>query len=471
MLTDKDFIVFVGSGGGFGDDDAYTSKEQVDKLVDGIVNSGKSSVSLHFHGGLVGRKDGLVSARGFAAYMEKTDSYPVCFIWETDMLTILKEKLLIINESPFFKKMLLKALKKFAERYVPAVDSRGGKSKISDQWIGEEMSKGVPFSNWNEGINTGNSRGLVSDSEFHRGEPAVTQEIKLELEDELAFDTELAELVEAYNNSDSPVIGSRGIISLSSAIMGIAKIVWRVIKRFYNERDHGFYLTVVEEVLREFYIGDIGSEIWDSMKSKATDMWDKSEDSENVAAYFMHSLTKKLNGTSNLKVNLVGHSAGSIAVLHGYKSFFNHSHSHLIKEIIFIAPACRFDLFNEVMGAASPLKGRWSIFALSDEREKSDVMIPVLYPQSLLYFVSSLLEGEGDDVFILGMERFWKNQSGFENDPIIKGVKDLFSSQSHGFAFAAALGEIQGRRTDGYHHGQIDDDLTTQESIQFLISN
>jgi hypothetical protein len=470
MLIDKDFIVFVGSGGGFGDGDRYTSKEQVDKLVDSVVNSGKSSVSLHFHGGLVGREDGLVSARSFAAYMEKTNSYPVCFIWETDMLTILKQRMLTINESPFFKKMLIKALKKFAERYVPAVNSRGGKSKISEEWILEEMSKEVPFSSWNE-TNIGTSRGLTNDKDYQRGEAAVTQEIKDELEYEVDEDAELAALIQEYNKADTVQNGSRSIVSFASTLISIAKIVWRCIKRFHNDRDHGFYPTVVEEVLREFYIGEIGSEVWGLMKSKAMHMWDKSEERENVAAYFMDSLIKRMNGASNLQVNLVGHSAGSIAVLHGYKSFFNCNHSHLIKEIIFIAPACRFDLFSEVMGATSPLKGRWSIFALSDEREKLDVMVPVLYPQSLLYFVSGLLEGEGDDVFILGMERFWKNQSGFENDTVIKGVKELFSSQSHGFAFAAALGEIQGRRTDGYHHGQIDDDLITQESIQFLISN
>jgi hypothetical protein len=473
MLTDKDFIVYVGAGGGFGTGEDYSSAKQIDNIVDAIANSGKSSVSMHFHGGLVGRESGLEGARSFAAYMQNTNSYPVSFIWETDIVTILKERLLTINESPFFKKMLLKALKKFAERYVPTINSRGGSSKISDEWIREEMSKEVPFSGWNES-QMGVSRGLVSDKQFERGERKVTGEIQAELEREFDADADLAILIKEYNKDATPSTGSRSILSFASAIISIAKIVWRCIRRFHNDRDHGFYPTVVEEVLREFYIGEIGAEVWGLMKTKATHMWHASEGQENVAAYFMNSLIKRMNGSASLQVNLVGHSAGSIAVLNGYRSFFNSSHSHLIKEIILIAPACRFDLFKDVMKATDPLKGRWSIFALSDEREKTDIMIPVLYPQSLLYFVSGLLEteeeGDADDVFILGMERFWKKGSVFENDLMIKGVKEFFS-QSHGAAFAAALEKNMGRRTDGFRHGQIDDDEVTKESIQYLISN
>lgn len=476
MLTDNDFIVFVGSGGSFGNGLKYTSRQQIDNLTDAIVQSGKSAVSLHFHGGLVGRESGLQGARNFAAYMQNTNSYPVCFIWETDLSTTLKQRLLTINDSPFFKKMLLKALKKFAERYIPAINSRGGKNKISEQWIEQEMSNEVPFSSWGTGI-TSSSRGLISDMEFERGEWEVTQEVKDELERELDSDYELAGLIREYNKTGDELTeaNSRGFISTSSAIISIAKIVWRCIKRFYHDRDHGFYPTVVEEVLREFYIGEIGGEFWGLMKDKAVHMWNKTGSEENVAAYFMNTLIKKMNGASNLKVNLIGHSAGSIAVLHGYKSFFNCNHSVLIKEIIFLAPACRFDLMKDVMKTASPLNGRWSIFALSDEREKTDIMIPVLYPQSLLYFVSGLFEteedGDSNDVYILGMERFWKKQSVFENDSLIKEVKELFSSQPHGTAFAASLGEILGRRTDGFRHGQIDDDQITMESIQYLISN
>ncbi|MFH7012373.1 hypothetical protein ACHRV5_10900 [Flavobacterium sp. FlaQc-52] len=472
MLTDQNFIVFVGNAGSFGNGQGYTSKQQIDDLVDNIINSAKSSVSLHFHGGLVGRESGLEGARSFVNYMQNTDSYPVCFIWETDFVTTLKQRLLTINKSPFFKKILLKALKKFAERYVPAINSRGGKNNISEQWLQEEMSKEIPFSSWNPG-GVSSSRGLLNDKEFERGEWSVIQEIKDELENDP--DIELEQLVKEYNKTDAGSPGSRSILSLTSTIISIGRIIWRSIKRFHYDRDHGFYPTVVEEVLREFYIGEIGAEFWGLMKDKAVDMWNKTDDEKNVASYFMNSLINKMNGATNLKVNLIGHSAGSIAVLEGYRSFFNCNHSNLIKEIIFIAPACRFDLMKDVMKVTSPLHGRWSIFGLSDEREKLDIMIPILYPQSLLYFVSGLFEteedGDSDDVYILGMERFWKKHSVFENDALIKEVKNLFSFQPHGTAFAAALGETLGRRTDGLRHGQIDDDEITKESIQYLISN
>ena len=42
---------------------------------------------------------------------------------------------------------------------------------------------------------------------------------------------------------------------------------------------------------------------------------------------------------------------------------------------------------------------------MTDELEQADRLIPVIYPHSLLYFVSGVLEDEADKP-LLGMERY-----------------------------------------------------------------
>ena len=42
----------------------------------------------------------------------------------------------------------------------------------------------------------------------------------------------------------------------------VAEIVLRVLRRVRAGRDHGKYVTLVEEVLRELYIGKVGRTVW-----------------------------------------------------------------------------------------------------------------------------------------------------------------------------------------------------------------
>lgn len=53
----------------------------------------------------------------------------------------------------------------------------------------------------------------------------------------------------------------------------LAAIAYRVIRRHVRGRDHGFYPTVVEELLRELYLANLGAWVWDQMKEKAAAMW------------------------------------------------------------------------------------------------------------------------------------------------------------------------------------------------------
>src|SRR5690606_7521163 len=63
-----------------------------------------------------------------------------------------------------------------------------------------------------------------------------------------------------------------GPISWVKVAKVVAGIVIRVIRRFRCGRDHGPYVTLVEEILRELYVDKIGrSGWWDLMKGDTAD--------------------------------------------------------------------------------------------------------------------------------------------------------------------------------------------------------
>jgi hypothetical protein len=469
-------IVFVGEFGRFGSGPDYTSKEQIDELINTIRVSGSSSVSLYFHGGLVNRENGIEAAKEYSLLFEEAHSFPVCFVWETGFKEILIERLKTIHKSKLFQKALVKVLKKFAERYIPVVQSRGAAS-ISDAWVEDQLKKDFPFENFDHNVSA-KSRSVGVGNEYERGEFEVTQEIEAELERELAMDMEFDEIVREEAALDSSKSTPRALLSGIAVIKKIAAIVWRIIKRFYQHRDHEIYATSVEEILREFYIGDIGTEIWSLMKDKAGNMWMDDDPATNkneqgVAGYFLNKIIELKRELPDLEMNIVGHSAGCISLLNSYQSIRFKNCRDLLKEMILIAPAARIELCNELMKGDTSFAKRITLFALCDELEIHDTLIKVIYPASLLYFVSGLLEGAENDAMILGMQRFWQEEFVLSDSEEILNVKKLFATSANSkVVFSPTeINAPEGSKNSGTGHSQIDNDPMVQKSIKFLIES
>ncbi len=469
-------VIFVGPSGQFGSGPDYTSKEQIDELIKNIKASASSSVSLYFHGGLVNRESGIEAAKEYSLLFEEANSFPVCFVWETGFKEILIERLKTIHKSKLFQKALVKVLKKFAERYIPVVQSRGAAS-ITDAWVEDQLKRDFPFENFDHNVSA-KSRSVGVGNEYERGEFEVTQEIEAELERELSMDAEFDEIVMEEANLDASKSTPRALVTGITVIKKIAAIVWRIIKRFYQHRDHEIYATSVEEILREFYIGEIGTEIWSLMKDKAANMWRDDDPATNkneqgVAGYFLNKMIELKKEVPGLEMNIVGHSAGCISLLHAYQSIRVKNCRDLVKEMILIAPAARIDLCNEMMEGDTSFAKRITLFALCDELEIHDTLIKVIYPASLLYFVSGLLEGEENDAMILGMQRFWLDEFVLSDAEEILKVKELFiaSTNSKVVFSPTEIDASHGGKNSGTGHSQIDNDPLVQESIKFLIEN
>src|SRR5205814_9520736 len=95
----------------------------------------------------------------------------------------------------------------------------------------------------------------------------------------------------------------------------VASIVLRVLRRVWAGRDHGKYVTLVEEVLRELYIGNIGRTVWwDRMKGDTADAFKPGD--EYGGTVFLTALHDRLAGKEAPRITLVGHSTGAIYIGH-----------------------------------------------------------------------------------------------------------------------------------------------------------
>ena len=182
-------------------------------------------------------------------------------------------------------------------------------------------------------------------------------------------------------------------------IKSVVSIAFKVVKRFIQKRDHDFYPTIIEEILRQFYIAELGATVWNEMKVKADQMWEDNTGraglDQYAGRYFLDKLAAYMKTTPGVQVNLIGHSAGSIAICNLLKHS-SQAHSDLkFNNIIFMAPACRADIFKAEIIDHTERFNKFRSFTMSDINEKNDILVSGLYTQSLLYLISGILEQGG----------------------------------------------------------------------------
>lgn len=209
------------------------------------------------------------------------------------------------------------------------------------------------------------------------------------------------------------------------------------IQRFVNRR--------IERTLAK-----LGSVVWGEMKQNADAITSRAHSGGQIL-YKIGTDTGAVrlsNGKPNVRLHLVGHSAGSIV------------HSHVVdvlselgwrfETVTFLAPAVTCRLFEETV--LKRLKNRrvraYHQFHLKEEVEERDPTCrPILgYGRSLLYLVSESFEG-GSSTPILGLEKDFRYHD-------VAGVK----------VFAAPGGSSASAT-----HGGFDDDPDTMNAVIRLI--
>ena len=293
MPIDKGYFINTGLHGVLDS----TTPEDIDNIFAALKERPK--VVLYFHGGLVSRTAGMETAARLLPGFLSAGVYPVFFVYESGFLEIVKRNLAEIAGEDVFKILLQRLLKYVVAKLRDPLGARGIASvQPTDIELHTELIKRdageEPFAN--EPINR--SVATVSDSE------------ERDLRDELASDGDLMGTIEAIGKTAqgtttsavntrglatrsrkstrtlmSPEIvdeirndvdaaeaeGSRGVFSTAAFLVRAGKILVRAIERFQTQRDHGIYPTIIEEILREFYVANIGTAIWEAIKAETAE--------------------------------------------------------------------------------------------------------------------------------------------------------------------------------------------------------
>jgi hypothetical protein len=266
---------------------------------------------------------------------------------------------------------------------------------------------------------------------------------------------------------EAPAPETRGLVTVSTIISGAVAVLASVIDRFATRRDHGVYATVVEELLRKFYLANAGKLVWDLMKKDTADAFGNDLNQHGGTA-FLEGLKTHLATGHRPHITLVGHSTGSIYICHFLKHADARLPADVTFDVIFLAPACTFMLFSETLKNHGHRIARIRSFGMLDEVECADVLVPLVYPHSLLYLVSAIFEDEPDTPLV-GMQRYYSREAPYDTPEVLSCVDYLLASSER--AVWSVVNAGNGLSSSAKKHGDFDNDVPTLESLRYIIAN
>jgi len=479
-----------------------TAVEEVDALLEAMCAAPR--VVLHFHGGLVSEEAGLRAAEGLLPTYRDAGAYPVFFIWRSGLLEIVRGNLREIADERAFQ-VLSKWVLKFAlGKLREAVGAKGAAlTTPSDRDVYEELDKasagGEPYADVEPPADLAE---LTCEQEAEveqrlRGDPEL-QAIGVEIADS-ALPEEVREsskgvtvrsrlsdktlmspdIVRELRQEAAVPEGEKGLVTSAALARKGAKVLARVISRFRGHTDHGLYPTVVEEVLGELYLANAGAAIWHMLKQETLDTFEPGGDAPRGGSYVLEALGRCLRDGRRPSVTLVGHSTGAVFInnlLNTVSCMRDDPASALpadfrFRNIAFLAPACTFEDFAPVLGRHEELWDKLRLFAMTDEAERKDALVPVLYPRSLLYFVSGVCEtdAEGNREAgkpLVGLRRHYAGKDREDLPDAVRVVLDYMTPQR---SVWSPVDGGPGLSASAVHHGDFDDDPKVRESLRTMI--
>lgn len=406
---------------------ASTTTADIDELVAGLKD--RPRVVLHFHGGLIDDTLGFATAARLAPVYEAAGAEPVFFVWSSGLLETLRGNLpQILNESIF--RTLLNRVTRYATGTIfrePGQRALGAVATPSPRAVAAELAQ----------VRVGQEpyARLSAPHEV----PPLSEAERRRIAVELAADTELAERTREIVNSAIPPgrprptepvaaardsvggraaaatlmspdvvaglsargsAGERALVSTALIVRRTVRVVAAVVGRFRQRNDHGLYPTIVEEILREFYLANVGAAIWDAMKRQTADTFTAADDEVRAGRYFLDRFAELLASGTRPQVTVVGHSAGAVFIGNLLDDLVRRRAARndplpadfRLRDVVLLAPACTVAQLAPVVRRQPELFDRFRMFTMTDRAEQADHLVPFLYPRSLLYFISGVLE-------------------------------------------------------------------------------
>ncbi len=507
MDFSKLHIINVAKDGTFASKGPDTTPRDVDAIFDYLDEKRLSHLLLYFHGGLVPEDRMRASAEQglLAPYKDEARTHPVFWIWETDLPRVLSDNLHEIGQDTVYRRVFDAVARvvgsKLRDTGPISFEPGVGEETLLDTLPPEPSVAVGPVSAEDEAeletILAGDQLFLdevdaiaaaqEASPSFDIGDGDGSRPAGTRLSPEV--------LGEMQQGDDSVSFGLPLGLSFPQSVLvgGAVGILRRVVARLRDGTHHGTHATISEEILRALFIGPAAAEIWKQMKRDAHQAFDDNHGLSGQAlhggTYFLETLRAYVARHPELKVSLVGHSAGSIyisemllkaaAMLPGFK----------FHQIVFLAPGVDFELFKRAVVDQPEMYRAFRMFALSDELEKKDILIRFnlppdgagaqrlvelggVYPSSLLYFVSGLLEEKPDEP-IVGMQRFFREPGASPHQgAVADAVRDFMAAQD---IVVWSAGREKGNPAPGLacwaeSHGGFGDEPKTLESIVCLLT-
>jgi hypothetical protein len=226
----------------------------------------------------------------------------------------------------------------------------------------------------------------------------------------------------------------------------------------------------VEELLREFYAGPFIKLVWDLMKQDTADAFEHDAERFGGSAV-LQEIGRLRAGGRQPRIMLVGHSTGAIYICHWLAHASEWLPGDVRFDVVFLAPACTFDQFATVLAHARQRIRGMRIFGMRDHLECEDTLMPRIYPRSLLYFVSGVLESASDEP-LMGMERYYSGVPPYGQDgiPAISTVTAFLATQPDSLVWSPRTG-VPAASSQATRHGDFDDDVATIESVVRIVTS
>jgi GH24 family phage-related lysozyme (muramidase) len=480
-------------------------------------------LALFFHGGLVSKQRGIDSARQLIGPYSSRDAeggnaYPYFFIWESGLLETLWQNIPQIASDIIFQRILAIVAPKVtaavggqsnvgaatalffqssalsAPNYVPAASVSQADIEAVQQAVATDPLIRA------EKARIARSATAASPALSLRPTRTAAEALKSSTQTLLSPDIVMAIVGEQAQEDASHPTAALGIGFPSPIDIGIlalkaGSVLINVVRRFANGRAHGLHNTIVEEIFRQFYISNVGFDIWKEMKDATAAAFGPDPQS-CVGTKLVQQLVKLFDDGKRPRVVLIGHSAGAVYIANFLAAADSvlQSKSYgtdIAFDVILMAAAARTDVFAQTLSKyANRIKNlRW--FSMTDELENQDILLAQqdqpqgsvvnviaaqIYTSSLLYFISGCLEDPDDDTPLVGMDRYYSGVAPYTPAafPAVGAVgaylrganREVFSDTTN-----LSPQPPPGMRCSAHHHGGFPTDPQTLQSTCWLLHN
>ncbi|MBI3270465.1 MAG: hypothetical protein HYZ53_15760 [Planctomycetes bacterium] len=473
-----------------------TNAEQLTAL---FAAAARRKLVVHFHGGLVPRHSAWNIVDRLTSLYQGAGADPVFFVWNSDIFTLITEHWREIAQEELFKRLVWRLAQFLAGKFAESAGARGSTIDLPDdpksvpaegadlaKWLAEREAE-RPLPPAGQAPEPSDEDLLFSKTQRQQVEKVLNLDPKLMEEAAGVAATVLAEakvstdparsagaaaprptrLSKAVRaalvkdaGADEAGAGARG----PGAVFAIAKYGVKILKavllRYARGRDHGAYVTLVEEALRTLYADDIGNIVWSEMKQDTADAFGPAADCGGTA--FVKGLAAGAHAGKG--ITLVAHSAGAIFAGHFLEAFDREMPPQAKVDVVFLAPACTYQFLAERLDLLRRRVRHIRVFALKDKHEHGYFQVPILYGASLLYLVSGLAEPEVDAPLV-GMQRYQSGAAPYNG----AAIQDVLRWSTRDAFVWSDCDEGPGRRADAVEHGDFDENDKVKESLVHVI--